>query len=189
MWIWRRIKSIGWTGREANGEVLNINMIRCWQWNCLGHSLRGDSILRTAIGRTPSGGGNDDGDGDYDDNEDDGWWCRIKWCDAILLCQVDLEFRRQWDKLVISLDVIDREDESGSEAVHWITHYPVRRRRNADLTSNYQWFTFVFLCIINSPTLHCWFWLTIRFDWSFSVMCSILWSLVGMYNCTSTVDL
>lgn len=131
MWIWRRIKSIGWTGREANGEVLNINMIRCWQWNCLGHSLRGDSMLRTAIGRTPSGGGNDDGDGDgdYDDNEDNGWWCRIKWCDAILLCQVDLEFRRQWDKLVISLDVIDREDESGSEAVHWITHYPVRRRR------------------------------------------------------------
>lgn len=43
---------------------------------------------------------------------------------AFFAVQVDLEFRRQWDKLVISLDVIDREDESGSEVVHWIMHYP-----------------------------------------------------------------
>jgi len=39
--------------------------------------------------------------------------------------QVDLEFRKQWDKLVITLDVVDKDDESGTEVVHWVMHYPV----------------------------------------------------------------
>lgn len=43
---------------------------------------------------------------------------------AFFAVQVDLEFRRHWDKLVISLDVVDREEETGSEVVHWIMHYP-----------------------------------------------------------------
>ena len=39
---------------------------------------------------------------------------------------MDLDFRRQWDKHVISLNVIDKDDCSGSEVVHWITEFPVR---------------------------------------------------------------
>jgi len=39
--------------------------------------------------------------------------------------QVDLEFRKQWDKLVITLDVVDRDELSGTEVVHWVMHYPV----------------------------------------------------------------
>ncbi|ESO12824.1 hypothetical protein HELRODRAFT_105555 [Helobdella robusta] len=38
--------------------------------------------------------------------------------------QVDLEFRKQWDRHVISLKIIDKDDDSGSEIVHWITHFP-----------------------------------------------------------------
>jgi len=38
---------------------------------------------------------------------------------------VDLEFRKQWDKLVITLDVVDKDEESGTEVVHWVMHYPV----------------------------------------------------------------
>jgi hypothetical protein len=43
---------------------------------------------------------------------------------AFFNAQVDLEFRKQWDKLVISLDVVDREKETESEVVQWITHFP-----------------------------------------------------------------
>jgi len=39
--------------------------------------------------------------------------------------KVDLEFRKQWDKLVITLDVVDKDEESGTEVVHWVMHYPV----------------------------------------------------------------
>ena len=39
--------------------------------------------------------------------------------------QVDLEFRKQWDKLVISLDVVDEDAESGAEVIHWVSHFPV----------------------------------------------------------------
>ena len=38
---------------------------------------------------------------------------------------MDLEFRKQWDKLVITLDVVDKDEESGTEVVHWVMHYPV----------------------------------------------------------------
>ncbi|ESN93010.1 hypothetical protein HELRODRAFT_69451, partial [Helobdella robusta] len=38
--------------------------------------------------------------------------------------QVDLEFRKQLDRHVISLNIIDKVDDSGSEIVHWITHFP-----------------------------------------------------------------
>ena len=39
--------------------------------------------------------------------------------------QVDLDYRRQWDRLVIKLETVDREQDTNSEVVHWITHYPV----------------------------------------------------------------
>jgi len=38
---------------------------------------------------------------------------------------VDLEFRKHWDKLVITLDVVDKDEDSGTEVVHWVMHYPV----------------------------------------------------------------
>ena len=37
---------------------------------------------------------------------------------------VDLDYRKAWDKLVVKLDVIDHDAESGAEVVHWVTHYP-----------------------------------------------------------------
>jgi len=39
--------------------------------------------------------------------------------------KVDLDFRKQWDTLVITLDVVDKDVESGTEVVHWVMHYPV----------------------------------------------------------------
>lgn len=49
--------------------------------------------------------------------------------------QRDLEFRKEWDRLVLKLDVIDSEpriefepsgyEDSGNELVHWIMKYPV----------------------------------------------------------------
>ncbi|XP_067132069.1 stAR-related lipid transfer protein 7, mitochondrial-like [Centruroides vittatus] len=38
--------------------------------------------------------------------------------------QKDTEYRKKWDKLVIKLDIIDREGEDGSEVIHWVMHYP-----------------------------------------------------------------
>ncbi|XP_014676438.1 PREDICTED: stAR-related lipid transfer protein 7, mitochondrial-like [Priapulus caudatus] len=43
---------------------------------------------------------------------------------AFYMVQIDCEYRKQWDRLVIALDVIDTDDESGSEVVHWVTKYP-----------------------------------------------------------------
>jgi len=43
---------------------------------------------------------------------------------AFYTAQVDLEFRKKWDKLVISLDVVDQEKESDTELVQWIMHFP-----------------------------------------------------------------
>jgi len=43
---------------------------------------------------------------------------------AFYLIQVDLDYRKAWDKLVVNLDVIDRDVESGAEVVHWVTHFP-----------------------------------------------------------------
>lgn len=40
--------------------------------------------------------------------------------------QMDLDYRKTWDKSVIHLEVVDREEEfdSGCEVVHWVTHFP-----------------------------------------------------------------
>ena len=50
--------------------------------------------------------------------------------------QMDTEFRKKWDKLVITLDVIEKEsvipdknrndsEDSGNEVLHWVMRYPV----------------------------------------------------------------
>lgn len=39
--------------------------------------------------------------------------------------QTDIEYRKKWDKLVIKLDVIDKDDKSNCEVMHWVMHYPV----------------------------------------------------------------
>jgi len=44
---------------------------------------------------------------------------------TVCCTKVDLEFRKQWDKLVIKLDIVDRDESSGTEVVHWVMHYPV----------------------------------------------------------------
>ncbi|XP_035218310.1 stAR-related lipid transfer protein 7, mitochondrial-like isoform X3 [Stegodyphus dumicola] len=39
--------------------------------------------------------------------------------------QTDIEYRKKWDKLVIKLDIIDKEaTEGGCEVMHWVMHYP-----------------------------------------------------------------
>lgn len=38
--------------------------------------------------------------------------------------QLDTEYRKKWDSLVIKLEVIDRDVNTGSEVVHWATHFP-----------------------------------------------------------------
>ncbi|XP_063788098.1 stAR-related lipid transfer protein 7, mitochondrial [Pseudophryne corroboree] len=38
--------------------------------------------------------------------------------------QLDTEYRKKWDALVIKLEVVERDDVSGSEVVHWVTHFP-----------------------------------------------------------------
>uniref|UniRef100_UPI00398EE47E stAR-related lipid transfer protein 7, mitochondrial n=1 Tax=Pristiophorus japonicus TaxID=55135 RepID=UPI00398EE47E len=38
--------------------------------------------------------------------------------------QLDTEYRKKWDELVIKLEVVERDACSGSEIVHWVTHFP-----------------------------------------------------------------
>ncbi|XP_054035338.1 stAR-related lipid transfer protein 7, mitochondrial [Dryobates pubescens] len=38
--------------------------------------------------------------------------------------QLDTEYRKKWDSLVIKLDVIERDLATGSEVIHWVTHFP-----------------------------------------------------------------
>ncbi|XP_036973578.1 stAR-related lipid transfer protein 7, mitochondrial [Acanthopagrus latus] len=38
--------------------------------------------------------------------------------------QLDTEYRKKWDSLVIKLEVVDRDASTGSEVVHWATHFP-----------------------------------------------------------------
>ena len=50
----------------------------------------------------------------------------------IYFLQVDLDYRRKWDKLIEHLSVIDRDEKSGCEVVHWISHFPVRFNQNME---------------------------------------------------------
>lgn len=43
---------------------------------------------------------------------------------AFFRVQLDLDYRKVWDKYVIKLDCVDRDDETGSEVVHWVTQFP-----------------------------------------------------------------
>ncbi|XP_078463581.1 stAR-related lipid transfer protein 7, mitochondrial [Lampetra fluviatilis] len=38
--------------------------------------------------------------------------------------QLDIEYRKRWDQLVIRLDLIDHDESTGSEVIHWVTHFP-----------------------------------------------------------------
>ena len=46
-------------------------------------------------------------------------------CFGSSLLQLDTEYRKKWDALVIKLEVIERDAVSGSEVLHWVTHFPV----------------------------------------------------------------
>ncbi|XP_002734940.1 stAR-related lipid transfer protein 7, mitochondrial-like [Saccoglossus kowalevskii] len=43
---------------------------------------------------------------------------------AFFTVQLDIEYRKVWDKLIMKLEVIDKDPKSDSEVVHWIMHYP-----------------------------------------------------------------
>ncbi|XP_013408439.1 stAR-related lipid transfer protein 7, mitochondrial isoform X1 [Lingula anatina] len=43
---------------------------------------------------------------------------------AFLDVQIDLEFRKTWDKMVINLEKVEEDKESNNEIVHWVTRYP-----------------------------------------------------------------
>lgn len=51
--------------------------------------------------------------------------CSDLWFLRCLLPQLDTEYRKKWDALVIKLEVVDRDPSTGSEIVHWATHFPV----------------------------------------------------------------
>ncbi|XP_051766234.1 stAR-related lipid transfer protein 7, mitochondrial [Ctenopharyngodon idella] len=38
--------------------------------------------------------------------------------------QLDTEYRKKWDALVIKLEVVDKDVNTGTEVVHWATHFP-----------------------------------------------------------------
>ncbi|KAI2659934.1 StAR-related lipid transfer protein 7, mitochondrial [Labeo rohita] len=38
--------------------------------------------------------------------------------------RLDTEYRKKWDALVIKLDVVDRDVNTGTEVIHWATHFP-----------------------------------------------------------------
>lgn len=40
--------------------------------------------------------------------------------------QVDLDYRKEWDHLLIEVEVVDKDEESDCEVVKWIQHFPVR---------------------------------------------------------------
>ncbi|KAI7793059.1 stAR-related lipid transfer protein 7, mitochondrial [Triplophysa rosa] len=59
--------------------------------------------------------------------------------------QLDTEYRKKWDALVIKLEVVDRDVNTGSEVVHWATHFPYpmysrdyvyMRRYHVDMENN-----------------------------------------------------
>ncbi|TRY68041.1 hypothetical protein DNTS_003628 [Danionella cerebrum] len=59
--------------------------------------------------------------------------------------QLDTEYRKRWDALVIKLEVVDRDVNTGTEVVHWATHFPYPmysrdyvyvRRYNIDMEKN-----------------------------------------------------
>lgn len=38
--------------------------------------------------------------------------------------QLDTEYRKQWDALVLRLEVLERDPVTGTELVHWVTRFP-----------------------------------------------------------------
>ncbi|CAB1318434.1 unnamed protein product [Coregonus sp. 'balchen'] len=59
--------------------------------------------------------------------------------------KLDTEYRKKWDALVLKLEVVDRDVNTGSEVVHWATHFPYPmysrdyvyvRRYNVDMENN-----------------------------------------------------
>lgn len=43
---------------------------------------------------------------------------------AFFEVQIDTEYRKKWDKLVISLNMVVQDDRTGCEVIHWVMHYP-----------------------------------------------------------------
>ncbi|PIK34358.1 putative stAR-related lipid transfer protein 7, mitochondrial [Apostichopus japonicus] len=43
---------------------------------------------------------------------------------SFLRVNMDLDYRKVWDKLVIKLQLMDRDEETGTEVIHWISHFP-----------------------------------------------------------------
>lgn len=41
---------------------------------------------------------------------------------AFFAVQCDTEYRKKWDKLVVNLDIVDKDDKN--EVIHWHMHYP-----------------------------------------------------------------
>jgi hypothetical protein len=42
-----------------------------------------------------------------------------------MFVQADVDYRREWDSLIIKLDIIERDPHTGSEVVQWIMKFPV----------------------------------------------------------------
>lgn len=55
---------------------------------------------------------------------------------SFLRVNMDLDYRKVWDKLVIKLQLMDRDEETGTEVIHWISHFPVCRECSLLLIDN-----------------------------------------------------
>ena len=43
----------------------------------------------------------------------------------VILLQIEPELRKQWDKFVLNMNIIDRDPQTGSEVLHWTAKLPV----------------------------------------------------------------
>lgn len=59
------------------------------------------------------------------------------------IIKLDLEYRKKWDHYVVKLDVIDKDPQSKSEVVQWITNYPVSTAKTILNYSGQEWLILV----------------------------------------------
>lgn len=60
--------------------------------------------------------------------------------------KLDLEYRKKWDHYVVKLDVIDKDPQSKSEVVQWITNYPVSTAKTILNYSGQEWLIWSYFC-------------------------------------------
>lgn len=73
------------------------------------------------------------------------------------ILKLDLEYRKKWDHYVVKLDVIDKDPQTKSEVVQWITNYPVSTVKLSKITVNKNGYNFghMFVLITHVDYFNC----------------------------------